>query len=265
MQRRGSQTFPGTDRVYLSAHDRGQVRGPNPSAARVQPQHSAEGFDAGGTSERTHVPPTPRRDARAPRADDAARPRTAPVRRHRMVPARIRPLRGRPQLRRRAVGGDRQRARDRLANGARGEPADRGQPALLPPRALGDLRPRRRLGRVGPPVDGRGGPPRDRAARLPDRHARPRSGGARARAHGPGLARLLPDGNGGSRALDPLDGVVYTTLQELATRIAHRNTGTFTQDRSSRSSPLGSRPTRTCTTCSTASSARRRSRSRPPR
>jgi acyl-[acyl-carrier-protein] desaturase len=39
-----------------------------------------------------------------------------------------------------------------------------------------------------------------------------------------------PDGNGGSRALDPLDGVVYTTLQELATRLAHRNTGTFTQD-----------------------------------
>jgi acyl-[acyl-carrier-protein] desaturase len=39
-----------------------------------------------------------------------------------------------------------------------------------------------------------------------------------------------PDGNGGQRALDPLDGVVYTTLQELATRIAHRNTGTFTQD-----------------------------------
>src|SRR4030095_12775419 len=39
-----------------------------------------------------------------------------------------------------------------------------------------------------------------------------------------------PDGDGGGRALDPLDGVVYTTLQELATRIAHRNTGTFTQD-----------------------------------
>ncbi len=29
---------------------------------------------------------------------------------------------------------------------------------------------------------------------------------------------------------EPLDGVVYTTLQELATRIAHRNTGVFTQD-----------------------------------
>jgi acyl-[acyl-carrier protein] desaturase len=29
---------------------------------------------------------------------------------------------------------------------------------------------------------------------------------------------------------DPLDGVVYTTLQELATRISHRNTGTYTKD-----------------------------------
>jgi acyl-[acyl-carrier-protein] desaturase len=37
-----------------------------------------------------------------------------------------------------------------------------------------------------------------------------------------------PAGEG--KALDPLDGLVYTTLQELATRIAHRNTGTFTQD-----------------------------------
>ena len=38
-----------------------------------------------------------------------------------------------------------------------------------------------------------------------------------------------PDGQGGSFD-DPLDGVVYTTLQELATRIAHRNTGTYTDD-----------------------------------
>ena len=35
--------------------------------------------------------------------------------------------------------------------------------------------------------------------------------------------------NGGSFS-DPLDGIAYTTLQELATRIAHRNTGLFTQD-----------------------------------
>jgi acyl-[acyl-carrier-protein] desaturase len=38
-----------------------------------------------------------------------------------------------------------------------------------------------------------------------------------------------PDGSGGSFS-DPLDGVVYTTLQELATRLAHRNTGAFTND-----------------------------------
>src|SRR5207253_6572135 len=29
---------------------------------------------------------------------------------------------------------------------------------------------------------------------------------------------------------DPLDGLVYVTLQELATRIAHRNTGAITGD-----------------------------------
>ena len=38
-----------------------------------------------------------------------------------------------------------------------------------------------------------------------------------------------PDGNGGFFA-DPLDGLVYTSLQELATRIAHRNTGQYTDD-----------------------------------
>ncbi|MEA2521462.1 MAG: acyl-[acyl-carrier-protein] desaturase, partial [Actinomycetota bacterium] len=35
--------------------------------------------------------------------------------------------------------------------------------------------------------------------------------------------------NGGSFS-NPLDGVAYTTLQELATRIAHRNTGAYTRD-----------------------------------
>ncbi len=38
-----------------------------------------------------------------------------------------------------------------------------------------------------------------------------------------------PDGKGGFFA-DPLDGLVYTSLQELATRIAHRNTGQYTDD-----------------------------------
>jgi acyl-[acyl-carrier-protein] desaturase len=41
---------------------------------------------------------------------------------------------------------------------------------------------------------------------------------------------FFPEGDGGSFA-DPLDGIVYTTLQELATRISHRNTGTYTRDR----------------------------------
>jgi acyl-[acyl-carrier-protein] desaturase len=38
-----------------------------------------------------------------------------------------------------------------------------------------------------------------------------------------------PTGEGGFIP-GPLDGMVYTSLQELATRIAHRNTGAFTQD-----------------------------------
>jgi acyl-[acyl-carrier-protein] desaturase len=38
-----------------------------------------------------------------------------------------------------------------------------------------------------------------------------------------------PNGSIGSFA-SPLDGIVYTTLQELATRISHRNTGAFTGD-----------------------------------
>ena len=38
-----------------------------------------------------------------------------------------------------------------------------------------------------------------------------------------------PDRQGGFFG-DPLDGLVYTSLQELATRIAHRNTGQYTDD-----------------------------------
>jgi acyl-[acyl-carrier-protein] desaturase len=36
--------------------------------------------------------------------------------------------------------------------------------------------------------------------------------------------------NGGGSFANPLDGLVYTSLQELATRIAHRNTGAYTTD-----------------------------------
>ena len=40
---------------------------------------------------------------------------------------------------------------------------------------------------------------------------------------------FYPNGADGSFG-DQLDGIVYATLQELATRISHRNTGTFTRD-----------------------------------
>ncbi len=70
------------------------------------------------------------------------------------------------------------------------EPAHRGQPAELPPRDRDRLRPRRRVGDLGAPVDRRGGPARDRHPRLPARDAcgRPGRDGAGADdAHGRGL------------------------------------------------------------------------------
>ena len=57
---------------------------------------------------------------------------------------------------------------------------------------VGDVRPRRDLGRVGPSVDRRGGPARDRPPRLPDRDAGARPRRARARTHEDGSGRLLP-------------------------------------------------------------------------
>ena len=64
------------------------------------------------------------------------------------------------------------------------QPAHRGQPALLPPRDRDPLRPRRRVGHVGRPLDRGGEPARHRDARLPRRHPRRR----------PGRARAGPDG-----------------------------------------------------------------------
>ena len=85
------------------------------------------------------------------------------------------------------------------------------------------------MGRVGQAVDGRGGSPLHRAAGLPHGDSRRGPGRAGARTHGPSLPRFLP-GRPGRVPHDPLDGVVYTTLQELATRISHHNTGRFTGD-----------------------------------
>ena len=96
-------------------------------------------------------------------------------------------------------------------------------------RTLSGLRARRRLGRVDPALDRRGGPPRDRDPRLPHGHAGDRSGRARA-------GRMQQVSTGVTPELSDLcEALCYTTLQELATRIAHRNTGNLLEDPAGRS------------------------------
>ena len=88
-----------------------------------------------------------------------------------------------------------------------------------------DVRRRRPVGHVGPALDGRGGPPLDGHLRLPDGHPGRRPGRARAGPHGAGRRAATSP----SRA-SAADGIVYVALQELATRIAHRNTGRMIGD-----------------------------------
>ena len=144
-----------------------------------------------------------------------------------MVPARVRAVVPRPGLRaRRGVG---RATRSPL------DPAVRSSLFVnlltednLPYYTSADLeslRDRRRLGHVGPALDRRGGPALDRAARLPHGDAHDRSRRAGTGAHGPGRVR--------ARCRDPPtieDSMVYVALQELATRIAHHNTGKVCSD-----------------------------------
>ena len=63
-----------------------------------------------------------------------------------------------------------------------GDPAHQeGQPRRLPPRVRLQLHPRGEVGPLAGPVDRRGAPARDRAAQLPRRHPRDRSGRQRGR------------------------------------------------------------------------------------
>jgi acyl-[acyl-carrier-protein] desaturase len=79
------------------------------------------------------------------------------------------------------------------------------------------------MGHLGAPLDRRGGPPLDGDLRLPDDHAGDRPRRARTFAHGAGVGRRDPD--------PPLhEGFIYLALQELATRISHRNTGALLGD-----------------------------------
>ncbi|CAA9256666.1 MAG: Fatty acid desaturase occurring in virulence cluster, partial [uncultured Blastococcus sp.] len=114
-------------------------------------------------------------------------PRPAHRDRQGMAPARLRAVGRGPQLRlprrRGLVAGAVPAGRDGEGRDVR-QPAHRGQPPELPPRDRHPVRPGRRLGPVGGPLDGGGGAARRRAARLPRRHPR----------RGPGRARAGPDG-----------------------------------------------------------------------
>ncbi len=128
-----------------------------------------------------HVPDRPAPRARAGRRGE---PRAPPQGGQGVDAPRVRPVERRAQLRRRprrrglgagAVEGVRRRADqpDR-------QPAHRGQPAQLPPRDRDRLRPGRRVGHLGAPVDRRGGPARHRDPRLPAGDPRRRPGRPRA-------------------------------------------------------------------------------------
>ena len=103
------------------------------------------------------------------------------------------PYAPRPGLRQGALDARPAAADRRRPDGVRDRPPDRGQPAQLPPPDPRHVRQGRRgLDALGRPLDGRGGPARDRAARLPHGHPQPRPGGARARTDEPAPAGLRP-------------------------------------------------------------------------
>ena len=75
--------------------------------------------------------------------------------------------------------------------GADRQPAHRGQPPQLPPRDRDAVRARRRVGRLGAPLDRRGGSARHRDPRLPARHPVRRPDPAGAAADAAHVDRLL--------------------------------------------------------------------------
>ena len=129
--------------------------------------------------------------------------------------------------RRRGVGTRAVAALRRRPDLADRQPAHRGQPAELPPRDRDAVRPRRRLGHLGAPVDRRGGPARHRDPRLPARHPGGRPGRAGAGPDDPHGAPASTNAYGDQTALH---GIAYVSFQELATRVSHRNTGRISGD-----------------------------------
>ena len=130
----------------------------------------------------------------------------------------------------------------RRAHRADRQPAHRGQPAQLPLRDRHALRPRRRLGHLGAPLDRRGGPPRRRHPRLPHGHPRRRPGRARAGPHGAHEHRLR--GRRRRRCCTR-----WPTSPSRSSPPASRTATPAAPPatRSASSCCRGSRPTRTCT------------------
>ena len=154
---------------------------PSPSGARRRAARAARDEIARRAIPRhprgakpSHGPDASPRGARTHRR---GQPQPAPRGGPGMDAPRVRPLERRSQLRppRRGavVGGAVDPVADR-SDRAGGEPPHRGQPAELPPRGRAGVRTGERLGRVGEPVDGRGGPARLLHPRLPARHPRRR-------------------------------------------------------------------------------------------
>ena len=112
----------------------------------------------------------------------------------------------------------------RRAQRARRQSPHRGQPPVLLRDHQPDVR-ERRVARVGAALDRRGDAARDRDPRLHHGHALGRSGRARERAR---MHQVC-----GGQVPQPesaVDTLAYVALQELATRISHRNTGNLLDD-----------------------------------
>ena len=129
------------------------------------------------------------------RARARGRPPVRPPRQGRpgVVPPRLHPVPPRAGLRQGALDARPAAPDRRRPDGVRDRPPDRGQPALVPPPDPRDVRQRRRrLDQLDRALDGRGGPPRDRPARLPDGHPQHRPDRPRARPDDPAPAGLRP-------------------------------------------------------------------------
>ena len=142
-----------------------------------------------------------------------------------MVPARVHPVSPRPGLRQGAVDTGPAAADRRGPDRLRDRPADRGQPALVPPLDPRHVRQGRwRLDQLGRTLDGRGRASCHRAAGLPHRHAQHRPGAPRARPDDAAPAGLRPR----RPEHPPRPGLCR--VPGAGDADSHRNTGRYSDD-----------------------------------